>query len=144
MDTKQIGNLTELQCITYLYKLGCKMSIPFGDSEKYDMIMDYNNKLYKVQSKHANEILDEKTGQVSFIKLNTTWQSHNTSGWSKHKYLPKDVDYFCTFYNERCYLIPLKECSTEKRLRLIPPKNGQTKGVSFLRDYEAEHILESL
>lgn len=49
------------------------MSIPFGDSEKYDMIMDYNNKLYKVQSKHANEILDEETGQVSFIKLKTTW-----------------------------------------------------------------------
>ena len=44
---KQIGNLTELQCITRLYELGCSISIPYGDSEKYDFILDVNGNLYK-------------------------------------------------------------------------------------------------
>lgn len=30
MNTKQIGNLTELQCVTRLYELGCKISISYG------------------------------------------------------------------------------------------------------------------
>ena len=34
-NTKQVGNLTELQCATKLYELGCRISIPFGNSEKY-------------------------------------------------------------------------------------------------------------
>ena len=54
-NSKEIGNLTELQCITALYELGCDVSIPFGNSQKYDVIIDYNNKLYRVQIKHANE-----------------------------------------------------------------------------------------
>lgn len=31
-NSKEIGNLTELQCITGLYELGCDVSIPFGNS----------------------------------------------------------------------------------------------------------------
>ena len=40
MSTKYLGNLTELQCITRFYELGYPVSIPYGDSEKYDMIVD--------------------------------------------------------------------------------------------------------
>ena len=54
VDTKQIGNLTELQCITRFYELGYSISIPYGDSEKYDFILDINGNLYKIQCKHAN------------------------------------------------------------------------------------------
>ena len=49
-NSKEIGNLTELQCITGLYELGCDISIPFGNSQKYDLIMDWKGKLYKVQN----------------------------------------------------------------------------------------------
>ena len=31
-NSKEIGNLTELQCITGLYELNCDVSIPFGNS----------------------------------------------------------------------------------------------------------------
>ena len=43
MNTKYLGNLTELQCITRFYELGYPVSIPYGDSEKYDMIIDIAN-----------------------------------------------------------------------------------------------------
>ena len=55
VDNKQIGNLTELQCITRFYELGYVVSVPYGDSSKYDMILEYQGKLYKLQCKHAKE-----------------------------------------------------------------------------------------
>ena len=47
MDTKQIGNLTELQCITRFYELGYTVSVPYGDSEKYDFILDINGNILR-------------------------------------------------------------------------------------------------
>ena len=142
-NTKKLGNLTELQCITSLYQLGCAVSIPFGNSEKYDIIIDYNNKLYKIQVKHACEVLDDEQNVVA-IKITTTWQGHNSNGYKRHKYTEVDCDFFATFYNNECYLIPQNECSNEKQLRIIPPKNNQKKGINFLSDYIAIHILEQL
>ena len=59
LTSKQKGNLTELQCMARLYELGCSISIPFGNSDKYDLIMDINDKLYKVQIKHSSEHFDD-------------------------------------------------------------------------------------
>ena len=73
MNTKQVGNLVELQCATRLYELGCAVSIPFGNSEKYDLIIDVNDKLYKIQCKHSSEYFDE-LGELEYIKFKCTWQ----------------------------------------------------------------------
>lgn len=143
MNTKQVGNLTELQCAARLYELGCAVSIPFGNSEKYDLIIDINDKLYKVQCKHSSEYFNDN-GELEYIKFKTTWQSHNKNSWTQYKYQENEIDFFATFYNGECYLIPQSECSTEKRLRLKPPKNKQTKGVSFLSDYNAVERIKTL
>ena len=71
MNTKQLGNFTELQCITYLYQIGCAVSIPFGNSEKYDVIIDYNDKLYKVQIKHGN-IHQDELNEDDYISIKCT------------------------------------------------------------------------
>ena len=143
MNTKQVGNLVELQCATRLYELGCAVSIPFGNSEKYDLIIDVNDKLYKIQCKHSSEYFDE-FGELEYIKFKCTWQSHNSNSWTQNKYKENEIDYFATFYNDECYLIPQSECSNEKRLRIKPTKNNQTKGVSFLKDYNAEERIKTL
>lgn len=141
-NTKKIGNLTELQCATRLYELGCAVSIPFGNSEKYDLIIDWKDKLYKIQVKHATQLLKEDC--VYGIKIKCNWIGHNNNGYTTHKYQETDVDFFATFYEGECYLIPQKECSNEKILRILPPKNGQKKGISFLKDYLSQEVLEQL
>ena len=143
MNTKQVGNLVELQCATRLYELGCAVSIPFGNSEKYDLIIDVNDKLYKIQCKHSSEHFDE-FGELEYIKFRCTWQSHNSNSWTQNKYKENEIDYFATFYNGECYLIPHSECNNEKRLRIKSTKNNQTKGVSFLKDYIAEERIKTL
>ena len=139
-NTKELGNLTELQCITGLYELGCDISIPFGNSQKYDLIMDYNNHLYKVQVKHANE-----KDEGAYFTFKTRWQSHNHTGYTQTSYTKEDIDFFATWYKGNVYLIPVDECSgADKAIRIMPPKNGQTKGINFAKDYLAQEVLKKL
>ena len=89
MNSKEIGNLTELQCITNLYALGCNVSLPFGNSQKYDLILEYKNKLYKVQVKHANATFEN--GKIAYFTFKTRWQSHNQSGYAWTPYTEEDI-----------------------------------------------------
>lgn len=143
MNTKQLGNLTELQCITRLYELGCSVSIPFGNSDKYDAVIDVDDKLYKVQIKHSTPYFGSDE-IVDYIKFKCRWQSHNTQGYSQQQYKANEVDLFATFYDGECYLVPQSECTNEKVLRIRPPKNGQQKGISFLENYKASEVLKQL
>ena len=143
MNTKQLGNLTELQCITQLYELGCSVSIPFGNSDKYDAVIDVDDKLYKVQIKHSTPYFGSD-GVVDYIKFKCRWQSHNTQGYNQQLYKANEVDLFATFYDGECYLVPQSECTNEKVLRIRPPKNGQRKGISFLENYKASEVLKQL
>lgn len=143
MNTKEIGNLTELQCITALYSLGCDISIPFGNSQKYDLVMDYNDKLYKVQVKHAKDkiVNDEIVG----FSFRTRWQGHNSTGYTNHKYAKNEIDFFATYHRDRVFLIPMEECSGDvKTIRYDMPKNNQMKRINFAKDYLAEEILKRL
>lgn len=139
-NTKEIGNLTELQCITGLYELGCNVSLPFGNSQKYDLIIEWKNFLYKVQVKHCVE-----KDEGAYLVFKTRWQSHNTSGYTQTRYTKEDIDFFATYHNGNVYLVPIEQCSgAEKTLRLKPTKNGQVKGISFAKDYLAKEVLEQL
>lgn len=109
------------------------------------MILDYQGQLLKLQCKHAKEFFTED-GQLSYLKLKTSWQSGytKTNQYKTNKYTKNEIDFFVTHYKGINYLIPVEECSTEKTLRIIPPKSGQTKGVSFLEDYVDEEVLKNL
>ena len=50
MDNTLIrGDVNELQCILDFQKRGYYCSIPFSGSCRYDLIVDINDKLYKIQ-----------------------------------------------------------------------------------------------
>lgn len=144
IDTKILGNVTEMECMLECMKLGVQVSIPFGEDSRYDFIMDYNGKLYRIQSKHCSEIVDDYNKVVA-VKFKTVRQSgSNSSIHTRTKYTKEEIDYFSTSYEGKCYLVPVEQCSNEKILRIIPPKNGQTKGISFLENYELSEVLKTL
>lgn len=144
MDTKQLGNLTELQCITRFYELGYSISIPYGDSEKYDFILDINGNLYRLQCKHAKENFNEQN-EVETLTMKTRWQSGYTknSSYKDHKYSKDEIDFFVTHFDGKNYLIPVEECSLEKTLRILPPKTKSGR-VNWLKDYLDEEVCKTL
>ena len=131
LNQKQKGNLTEIKCMTAFLEAGYNVSIPYGDSCRYDLIVDINGKLIRVQVKTAS-LKDESGNAISFSCRST----HVTSSGVKNvRYSENEIDFFATFWDNQCYLIPISECSAEKVLRFVPPKNGQKQGICFASDY---------
>jgi hypothetical protein len=140
LNTKQKGNLTELQCITSFYELGYSISIPYGENNRYDFIADVNGRLLKIQCKTARLIDDNNSSGA--IQFNTISTRVNSQGNIRYKYDKEQIDYFATYWEGKCYLVPVEECGMScKKIRFVPPKNGQVKGITFAEDYELEKIL---
>lgn len=143
LETKIKGNVTEMECMLAFMKLGYQVSIPFGEDSRYDFVVDINDKLYKIQCKTCSEVTENE--QVLAVKFKTVRQSGSkATNWTRTKYEENEIDCFATSYQGICYLVPVKECSIEKTLRIIPPRNGQIKGISFLKDYELSEVLKTL
>ena len=142
LDTKSKGNLTELQCIIAFYQLGYKVSIPYGDNSRYDFIADIDGKLLKIQCK-TSRLIDNDNSSGS-IEFSTTSTRSNTTGNYRHNY-KSQIDYFSTFWDGKCYLIPVEECGTaSKKIRFDNPKNNQTKGITFAKDYELSVVINKI
>lgn len=144
IDTKIKGNVTELESITEFMKLGYQVSIPFGEDSRYDFIADVNGKLLRIQCKTSSEIFDNN-GDVVAIHFKTVRQSGgNAKKSTRTKYTIDEIDYFSTSYQGKCYLVPVEQCSNDKTLRILPPKNGQVKGITWLKDCELSEVIKSL
>ena len=137
LDAKQKGNLTELQCIAAFYEQGYSVSIPYGENSRYDFIADVNGELLKVQVKTSR--IKKENEAIVFACRST---NVNTKGTIYHRYTKEQIDYFATFWNGKCYLVPVEECSTEKTLRFCYPSSGQKQGITLAEDYELEKVLK--
>ena len=140
LNSKQKGNLTELQCLTSFYEQGCHVSLPYGENSRYDMIVDVNGKLLRVQVK-TSSLKKEDESAIEFSCRSTRV---NSQGTVSNKYTSDEIDYFATFWKGVCYLIPITECSVSKTLRFAPPKSGQIKGISFAKNYELQTQLNKI
>lgn len=143
MDTKRKGNSVELNCISRLYDCGCEILIPYGDSQLYDIVIEYNNKFYKIQCKHSKLVLDSN-GEVDTASFKTSHECGRKARKQVH-YTKEDIDFFATFVNGECYLIPVEETGYRyKTIRFKPTRCGRNVGVNFATDYEAKKILSVL
>lgn len=143
IDTKLKGNLTELQCLAAFTEIGATVSIPFGEDSRYDFIADIHGKLLRIQCKTCHEVTEENT--VVAIGFKTVRQSGNCANhWTRTPYTKEEIDYFATYYNGKCYLVPVEECSNEKRLRFVAPKNGQVRGINFADYFEIKGVIDRL
>lgn len=139
LSVKSLGTHTELQCITYLHGLGYTISLPVGDDARYDFVLDVNHKLYKIQCKTAHKIDDG----VYSIQTKSTYVNRHRN--RVVPYTKEEIDYFSTFIDGKCYLIPIEEVSHKgKVLRFVKPKNNQINGVTFAQDYLAERQIAKL
>ncbi len=120
-------------------KLGYNVLTPYGDCERYDFVADIKGKFYKIQVKTSK---DDGNGRISF----NTASTHYLEGKCIHdSYTKEDIDYFATFYNSKCYLIPVEEVGKRSTsLRFEPVKNGQTRGIKWAKDYELEEVVKNL
>lgn len=134
-----IGEITEQQVALEFLKQGILISKPLVQSSRYDFIADINNHLYKIQVKTGTFKED------SYLEFATSTSHTNTQGTINMSYNAQDVDFFATMYQGQCYLIPFNLCGKRaQRIRFVPTKNGQTKGILFAKDFKLEDIIKTL
>lgn len=135
LKPKMKGAITELQCATYLMNLGYPVSTPIGDLCQYDLIVDINHKLYKIQCKTGKS--DDDT-----ITIECTTNINTRTRLETMSYSKDDVDFFATYDDGTCYLIPFQENKRSFHLRKTQTKNNQTTAIHWASDYEASKIIE--
>lgn len=138
MNSKQKGNITELETMLAFLKLGYNVLTPYGDCERYDFVVDANGKFIRVQSKTSST---EDNGASFHFSCRSC--NRKDGKIIHHLYTNEEIDYFATFFNGKCYLVPVEECGVDKRLRILPAKNGQVRGVTWAKDYELEEVVKN-
>lgn len=88
MNTTQIGDISEQKFVLYCLEHNIPISKPIGNNLPYDFIIDYNNKLYKIQVKTAH-IGESKNSWI----FNTRSTSKNYTEIINSDYIGK-IDYF--------------------------------------------------
>jgi len=137
MNSKRIGNISEANVLAKFVELEIPVLLPFGDDERYDMVINLNNMFYKIQVKTG-------TYKNGYIIINTC-STYGHRGKKRKYYTKDDIDFivgYCSF-NKKCYLLTNFKSSSIV-LRLSPTKNNQKKGVNFAIDYELEKKIKDI
>lgn len=103
-STKKKGNVGVARAISEYARLGYDISIPMGDYNKYDMIVDIDGRLYKTQCKTSAS----KKGINSYaVQLGTT--GSNSERYTRINRKESDYDLlFILLENGRCWSIPVE------------------------------------
>jgi hypothetical protein len=127
-NPKAIGELTEGVILAHLLARGDGVALPFGNNQRYDMILDRDGTLMKAQCKTGRL----RNGVVKFRVASTngfTGECRDYRG---------QVDVFLVWCPElnAVYEVPVAACGRRQRsLRVEPTRNRQTAYVRFAADY---------
>jgi len=127
-DTSSIGNKTEAIVLTALVHAGYSTLLPFGGGHPYDIALDVDGRFLRVQCK-TGRLLRE--GVVFFP----------TASWCRnmsYRSYRGDVDLFGVYCagTGQVYLVPIADVPERAAsLRIVAPKNGQTRGIRWAKDY---------
>ena len=136
---KQKGNVGEAKCLAKMIELGVHVSLPFGDNERYDMIIEHNGHLEKIQVKYSS--VQDSDGSTCFTLCSST--NHTTN--KHYTTYENDIDAFL-LYNVRTdevYYLPIDMVKNKKSItiRTTTSRNGQIKNCIFASKVLAENFF---
>ena len=134
-NPKATGEIVEAVILTEFIKHGIPVLLPWGDNQRYDMVIEFNG-FKRVQC---------KKGKIKNNVITFNVSSKNGRHSRVTKNYKGQIDYFAVycFENNQCYLISIDLITTEHVfcMRLLPCKNNQTKLVNIAEDYKLENII---
>ncbi|WP_267641890.1 group I intron-associated PD-(D/E)XK endonuclease [Haloarchaeobius amylolyticus] len=135
MNTSRKGDETEALVLAELMRLGLSVSVPFGDSDRYDLIVDDGDRLHRVQCKTGSWV----NGTVRFNLYSSTVGS---DGRVDVPYSADQIDAYAVHSRETgdAYWVPVTETGDgEMRLRVDDP---QPKAPLSRVNWASEFLVE--
>lgn len=136
-----IGNIGEALAIAEFSKRGFTVLIPFGQNVPYDIVVDINGKLYKIQCKTTEKVHEDGRMRFNICRTNGFTNSHKT-------YSNNEVDFIFLHCIENNFigLISIDETDGKRDIfiRTKPTKNNQVNGIRIMQEYELDYKLGTL
>lgn len=130
VNSKDKGDETEAKVLQKLISCGYSVSIPFGDNDKYDLIVDAHGELYRVQCKTA------WTSTKGTLRFNTHSQTTKDGDYHEDTY-HGHVDAFVVRYpeNGQIYWIDIDD-ATDQKMDLRFDAEIDHPAINWAEDYE--------
>ncbi len=135
---KDVGDLSTLAIILALRDAGIAVLLPFGENTRYDLAIEVNGSLHRVQCKTGRL----SRGAVYFRTASSYY--HHPHPRMRVKHYHGEVDFFAVYCRETkgVYLIPITDLPVESgaSLRIDPPRNNQRRRIRMAADYEIARV----
>jgi len=128
---KRIGEAAEAAFLARAIHLGFSVCLPWGDSNRYDSVVELNHGLLRVQVKSATLYAETR------YRVKTT-------GASGKVYSSKEIDFFVGYIvpENIWYIIPVQAIGQRKGVRFYPHTRRQSRAM-FEKYREAWCLLDS-
>ncbi len=133
LETKRHGELAEIAFLQKATNRGLRVSKPYGDSDRYDFIIDNGTHRLRIQVKSTNHLIAKNRYRV------------NTGRCLKPRTIPyhkSEIDFIACYISveDTWYILPLKALEGRVNVSLSSsedPKNGR-----YSEYCEAWHLLK--
>jgi prevent-host-death family protein len=129
------GDIAEVEIARAAIRAGCTVSRPMADHPPYDLVIEVNGRLLRVQCKWA-----ALKGGVVQVRLRRCAHSP-TRGYVRGGYDADEIDAIAAYCEElgECFLVPMELVAGQDWLsiRVETPRNGQRASIHSA----AEHTL---
>lgn len=125
-NTKRAGERSEAAFLSKASELGFGVAKPWGDSERYDFILDNGRRLLRVQVKATDSL------RAGAYETRATY----TVGKGRAVYSPDDIDFLVAHVVplDLWYVLPVCVCMPAPMLRFYPHRNAKKMRLEKYRE----------
>lgn len=136
-NSKTLGDETEISIIHELVMAGYGVSLPFGDNDPYDIIVDDDGDLYRVQCKTA------WLTSVGTIRFNTHSQTIRDGEYVETTY-PDEIDAFAVRapHNHMIYWVDIQD-ATDQKMDLRYEAKIDHPSINWAQDFEFQGDIQA-
>jgi hypothetical protein len=141
LTPSQRGAVAEAAITLAAVELGLVVLLPRGEGGRYDLVIDLEPRLLRLQCKLA-----QRLAGVLHVRVSTS--RYTPAGYVRTSYSAEEIDAIGAYSPElrRCFLVPIDEVPNRNamHLRLDPTRNNQAERIKWARDYDFAAMIARL
>jgi PD-(D/E)XK endonuclease len=141
LTPSQKGAVAEAAITAAAIQLGLVVLRPLCEGRRYDLAIDLEPELLRVQCKLARRV-------DGVLSVNLQTSRYTPKGYVRTSYTASEIDAVGVYspHLNRCFLLPIDQVSGRRaiHLRVDPAKNNQAERIKWARDYEFPAVMRRL
>lgn len=139
-DPKSVGERSEGMVLAALLRAGEQVLVPFGDNQRYDLVVDRGDHMLRLQVKTGRLVTrGSRSGTIAFPTCSS--QAHRRNGVGGRRDYAGQADYFGVYCPETdgVYFVPVSACGRREAVLRVTPPVRQLRRVSLR--WARDHVM---